>query len=120
MVDWWSFAMGNETTSNIGIDQPTDIAFSETVWTRQKSRPAEVDPGDRARQVAREKAALALETTAGDDVLVRVAGQQAEVGGRMIWGSWVFAAARISGLIRTSSFSPASLALMASVMASIS
>jgi hypothetical protein len=44
----------------------------------------EVGPGDRTTLVAGEEAALPLQAAAGDDVLVRVAGQQAETVRRKI------------------------------------
>src|SRR3974377_1254930 len=47
----------------------------------------EVDPYDRAGLVAGEEAALPLHTAAGDDVLVSVAWQQADVGRRGVWGA---------------------------------
>jgi hypothetical protein len=48
-----------------------------------------------------------LESAAGDDVLVRVAGQQAEMERHVVRGQLWSAAALISGFIRTSSLSPA-------------
>src|SRR5262245_31050371 len=46
----------------------------------------EVDADDRAALVAGEEAALPLQRAGGDDVLVPVARQQAEVGGRGVRG----------------------------------
>ena len=49
---------------------------------------SEVDPHDRAALVAGEEAALPLQTAAGDDVLVAVAGQQADLGRRVVRGQF--------------------------------
>jgi hypothetical protein len=70
--------------------------------------------------VAGEEAALPLERAPGDDVLVGVAGQQAELERRVVRGSGLSAAARISGFIRTSSRGPAPSVPMVSVMTSFS
>jgi hypothetical protein len=77
----------------------------------------EVDAHDRAAVVAGGEATQLLQTAAGDDVLV-AAGQQAELGGLDVGGSSLSAAARISGLIRTSSRSPDPSVPMVTVMAS--
>ena len=78
--------------------------------------PGEVDAHNRAAFVTSEKAALPLQTAVRDHVSIRVARQQTDVGRRRSGGGSVFAAARISGLMRTSSLSTDPSVPMVSVM----
>src|SRR5262245_9739872 len=47
-----------------------------------------IDAHDRAALVTGEETALPSQSATGNDVLVLVAGQQADAGGREVWGRW--------------------------------
>jgi hypothetical protein len=64
----------------------------------------EVDSDDRAVR----RGALPRQTDSGERCTVRAAGQQADIGRRVVWGQFGAPRRTISGFVRTSSFSPAS------------